>query len=202
MTRDYKKVSSKSNSGESAGPFLLGLFIGLLLGLGIALGVAWYINKMPSPFVSKEKPTALPGAETKLEPPAPLPKQEEKPAKVPTAKDKPRFDFYKILPGAEEPVTDQELRQAAKQKEPSKDLYFLQAGAFQNLTYADNLKARLALLGVEAGIQSATLADKSVWHRVRAGPYSKIDEINRVRTALKQNGIDTSLIKVRDAQAR
>lgn len=204
MIRDYKKTSSKSNSGKSAEPFLLGLFIGLLLGLGIALGVAWYINKMPSPFVNKDKTTSLPsGAETKLEPPsAPQPKPEEKLVKTPNAKDKPRFDFYKILPGAEEPVTDQELRQAAKQKEPSKDTYFIQAGAFQNITDADNLKAKLALMGVEAGIQSATLADKSVWHRVRAGPYNKIDEINRVRTSLKQNGIDTSLIKVHDAQAR
>ncbi|MGH8751735.1 MAG: SPOR domain-containing protein [Burkholderiales bacterium] len=193
MSRDYKRTSGKSNSGKSAGPFLLGLFIGLLLGLAIALGVAWYINKMPSPFTSKEKPPALP--ETRLEPPAPQLKAEEKQAK--TGKSKPRFDFYKILPGAEEPVTDQELRQAAKQ--PSKDLFFLQAGAFQNLADADNLKAKLALLGVEASIQSATLPDKGLWHRVRAGPYSKVDELNRVRATLKQNGIDASLIKVRDA---
>ena len=208
MTRDYKKVSSKSNSGESAGPFLLGLFIGLLLGLGIALGVAWYINKMPSPFVSRDKPAAgLPGSETKLEPPAPqvAPKQEEKQAKATpktATKDKPRFDFYKILPGSEEPVTEQELKQAAKQPGPSKDVYFLQAGAFQNLSDADNLKAKLALLGVEANIQSANLAEKGLWHRVRVGPYTKVDELNQMRGTLKQNGIDTSLIKVHDAPAR
>lgn len=207
MTRDYKKISGKSNSGKSGGSFLLGLFIGLLLGLGIALAVAWYINKIPSPFVSKEKPTALPGAETKLEPPAPqvAPKQEEKQAKATsktTTKDKPRFDFYKILPGSEEPVTEQELKQAAKQPSLSKDVYFLQAGAFQNLPDADNLKAKLALLGVEANIQSANLAEKGVWHRVRVGPYTKVDELNHMRSTLKQNGIDTSLIKVHDAPTR
>lgn len=204
MSRDYKTDSNKSSSSNSASSFFLGLFIGLLLGLGIALGVAWYINKLPSPFVSREKPPAnLPGSETKAEPPAPqvAPKQEEKQTKA-TPKDKPRFDFYKILPGVEEPVTEKELKQAAKQPSLSKDVYFLQAGAFQNLPDADNLKAKLALLGVEANIQSAALADKGVWHRVRVGPYINVDELNRMRATLKQNGIDTSLIKVHDAAAR
>jgi cell division protein FtsN len=204
VSRDYKTDSNKSSSSNSASSFFLGLFIGLLLGLSVALGVAWYINKLPSPFISREKPPAnLPGSETKVEPPAPqaAPKQEEKQTKA-TPKDKPRFDFYKILPGVEEPVTEKELKQAAKQPSLSKDVYFLQAGAFQNLSDADNLKAKLALLGVEANIQSAALADKGVWHRVRVGPYINVDELNRMRATLKQNGIDTSLIKVHDAAAR
>jgi len=35
---------------------------------------------------------------------------------------------------------------------------------------------------------------------VRMGPYAKLDEINKVRQALAQNGIDASLIKVKDQQ--
>jgi cell division protein FtsN len=203
VSRDYKTDSSKSSSGNSGSSFLLGLFVGLILGLCIALVVAWYINKLPSPFVSRDKPPAsLPGSESKAEPPVPqtAPKQEEKQAKAAT-KDKPRFDFYKILPGVEETVTEKELKQAAKQPSSTKDIYFLQAGAFQNISDADNLKAKLALLGVEAKIQSATLADKVVWHRVRVGPYTNIDDLNRMRATLKQNGIDTSLIKVHDSPA-
>ena len=203
MSRDYKSDSSKSSSGNSGSSFLLGLFVGLILGLSVALVVAWYINKLPSPFVSRDKPAAsLLGSEIKVEPPAPqaAPKQEEKQAKA-TPKDKPRFDFYKILPGVEETVTEKELKQAAKQPSPTKDIYFLQAGAFQNISDADNLKAKLALLGVEAKIQSATLADKGVWHRVRVGPYTNIDDLNRMRATLKQNGIDASLIKVHDSPA-
>ena len=203
MSRDYKTDSSKSSSGNSGSSFLLGLFVGLILGLSAALVVAWYINKLPSPFVSRDKPPAsLLGSEIKVEPPAPqaAPKQEEKQAKA-TPKDKPRFDFYKILPGVEETVTEKELKQAAKQPSPTKDIYFLQAGAFQNMSDADNLKAKLALLGVEAKIQSATLADKVIWHRVRVGPYTNVDDLNRMRATLKQNGIDTSLIKVHDTTA-
>ncbi|HYA20017.1 MAG TPA: SPOR domain-containing protein [Burkholderiales bacterium] len=203
MSRDYKTNSSGSSLGNTGSAFLLGLLVGLILGLTTALVVAWYVNKIPSPFVSREKPPpSLPGAESKIEQPAPqiAPKQEEKQAKA-TTKEKPRFDFYKILPGVEEPVTEKELRQAAKQPGPTKDVYFLQAGAFQNISEADNLKAKLALMGVEAKIQSATLADKGVWHRVRVGPYTNVDELNRMRTTLKQNGIDASLIKVHDTTA-
>jgi len=90
------------------------------------------------------------------------------------------------------------------QKSPAatgeREMFFLQAGAFPNATDADNLKARLALLGVEATIQTATLPDKGVWHRVRIGPYASIEELNRARDTLKQNGYDTSLVKVQDSE--
>ena len=58
------------------------------------------------------------------------------------------------------------------------------------------MKARLALLGVEAEVQTTPLPDKGLWYRVRAGPYTAIEELNRTRDILKQNGIETTLIKV------
>jgi cell division protein FtsN len=77
----------------------------------------------------------------------------------------------------------------------STPLYYLQAGAFQNPTDADNLKAQLALLGVEATIQTRELGDKGVFHRVRVGPFHAMDEINRTRTLLTQNNIPVTLVK-------
>ncbi len=171
MSKDYKRPEPKTRSGGSS--LLIGLLIGLVLGLGIALGVAWYINKMPSPFLSRPpapKNDLPKGAQT----PVP-PKGGEKSAKTPEGKQ--RFDFYKILPGTEEPATDQQLRDAQKKKSTtaSRETFFLQAGAFQGAPDADNLKARLALLGVEATIQTTTLPDKGVWHRVRVGPYTSVE---------------------------
>lgn len=168
----------------------IGILIGLVLGLAVALGVAWYINKMPTPFQQKAPPEKHEPAKT-VEP-AKTPEKNGKPV----AEAKPRFDFYKILPGVEEPATDQQLRDA---KGAAKESFYLQAGAFQNAPDADNLKARLALLGMQASIQTTTLPDRGVWHRVRIGPYGNVEELNRTRDALKKNGIDTTLIKVRDA---
>jgi cell division protein FtsN len=118
--------------------------------------------------------------------------------------EQPKFDFYKILPGQEEPVSEKELRERARaprgQQEASKDVYFIQAGSFQNPAEADNQKARLAILGFESSVEPANLPDKGTWYRVRLGPYKKVDELNRVRQQLAQNGIEASLIKIKEQQ--
>ena len=186
MSRDYKGIRRGSGGGGSA--FLSGLFVGLLLGLGIAVGIAWYIYRGPSPFLSKEKP-----AEAKPEKPVSARPENGRPP----APDKPRFEFYKILPGSEQPMTDRELKEAAKQ--PPRDLYFLQAGSFQDAADADNLKAKLALLGVEASINTVILPDKGTWHRVRLGPYMRVEDVDRARELLKQNGVEAGLIKAKEA---
>jgi cell division protein FtsN len=193
MSKDYKKPEPKSRSG-GGGSLLVGILIGLVLGLGIALAVAWYINKMPSPFQTSRTPPKSEPAKGEKAAPAP------KPEAAKAQEGKPRFDFYKILPGNEEPATDQQMKEA-QQKATSmavKETFFLQAGAFPNAPDADNLKARLALLGVEATVQTTTVPDKGVWHRVRVGPYTSVEELNRTRDTLKQNGIETALIKVRE----
>ena len=110
---------------------------------------------------------------------------------------KPRFDFYKILPGSEEAVTDKEFKRTPATGKV-KDVYFLQVAAFQNPSDADNMKAKLALAGIETQIQTATLPDGKVWHRVRLGPFSAQEEINSSRTLLKDNQIEANLIKVRE----
>ncbi len=187
MAKDYKPrtVARKKNGGGT----LLGIFIGLLLGLVIAVGIAWYLNKTPIPFLNKAKPPEKAAAE----PGKTLAKPDDKTAQQ---AEKPRFEFYKILPGAEEPVTEKQIKQAAKAGARAEN-YLLQAGSFQNPADADNLKARLALLGVEAAVEPINLAEKGTWYRVRLGPYSKLDEINRLRQTLAQNGIEASLVKVK-----
>lgn len=188
MAKEYKpRVAAKKKSG---GGTLLGIFIGLILGLCIAVGVAWYMNKTPIPFLTRAKPPEKAAAE----PGKAVVKPDEKTTQQ---VEKPRFEFYKILPGAEEPVTDQQIKQAAKAGAPA-EKFLLQAGSFQNPADADNLKARLALLGVEAGVEPIDLPEKGTWYRVRVGPYTKIDEINRVRQTLAQNGIEASLVKIKD----
>lgn len=197
MNRDYKNVGTARNTAQSGNPMGVGILIGLLLGLCIALGVALYINKGVNPFAQKQKQTAAkeaPGRDpAKAATPAENP---DKAGATAATQTKPRFDFYKILPGTEEAVTDKEFRRAAPAS--VKEVYFLQVAAFQNPSDADNMKARLALAGIEAQIQTATLPDGQVWHRVRVGPLRGQDELSKSRTALKENNIEPNLIKVRE----
>src|SRR6266436_4936527 len=191
MSFDYKQLSP-SLRPDSSGSFLIGLFFGFLLGLGVAAGIAIYFFKTPIPFADRTRvpEKAPPAGQAVPEPP-----------QAAKAEDKPRFDFYRILPGKEETVTERQMREAAKQAgKPGapKDTYFLQAGSFQNPADADNLKARLALMGMEANVEPANLAEKGVWYRVRLGPYTRVDEINRVRQQLTQNGVVASLVRITD----
>jgi cell division protein FtsN len=201
MPKDYHKHQKKRSDGHG-GSMFVGILIGLVLGLSIALGVAWYINKMPNPF--REKAQAAPGKAdpVKTAPPA-------KTAETTAADDKgPRFTFPEILKG--EGGTEKSSRDSSKGDKGEKtdktstttprEAFFLQAGSFQSAPDADNLKARLALVGIEAAIQTTNLPDKGVWHRVRIGPYSDVEELNRVRSVLKQNGVDAALVKVREAE--
>ena len=196
----------------SQGNFLAGMGVGVLIGLAVSLGIAFYLNRTPIPFMSaKPKAPEKNGAAGKAPPIAGLPQGGAVPGVPASATaEKPKFDFYRILPGSEEPVSDKELRErerqqraAAKsggssQQESSKDVYFIQAGSFQNPADADNQKARLAILGFESSVEPANLPDKGTWYRVRMGPYAKVEEINKVRQALAQNGIEANLIKVKD----
>lgn len=180
---------------------LAGVLIGLFVGLAAAIGVAVYINKSPSPFVEKVKPAARPEQQAAQEPAAPVQPAPAAPAdKSAKPVEKQRFEFYDILQGKEAPVTEQEVKASAAQQPAGKlkENYFLQAGAFQTDGEADNLKAKLALMGVEAQIQTANIPDKGVWHRVRVGPFANIEELNKTRGLLSKNGIQATLVKIRE----
>jgi cell division protein FtsN len=199
VTRDYKPAPQKKKPAGNGSPFLIGMLVGLLLGIGASVGVALFVKDGGNPFVAKV--TSSPNASTAANTPA----SEHSPsaeAAVPGVKSpaKPRFDFYTILPGSEKQVTEQEIKQAQTSKQEadktSGENYFLQVGAFQTEQEADNMKAKLALLGLEAVIQTATIPDKGVWHRVRVGPFVQIDDINKARTELVKNNIDSTLLKI------
>jgi len=195
-----------ASPSRSGGGFLLGVFFGLVLGLGIALGVAFYLNKTQLPFLGKAKPAAgRDAAPDPAKPPAIAGMPQGGGAPAAKGAEKPKFDFYRILPGGEEPVSDRELKDAARaaknQPEAAKGVYLIQAGSFQNPADADNQKAKLAILGFESSVEPTNLPDKGTWYRVRLGPYTSLDELNRVRRVLAQNGIDGSLVKVKDLAA-
>ena len=80
----------------------------------------------------------------------------------------------------------------------ARGVYFIQAVSFQNPADADNQKAKIAILGFESAVEPTVLPDKGTWYRVRMGPYTALEELNRVRRVLSQNGIDASLVKVKD----
>ncbi|MCR4298907.1 MAG: SPOR domain-containing protein [Gallionella sp.] len=189
------KPAAPRKSGSS---LLTGILVGMVIGVGMAAGLAWYIMKSPSPFVQKEQAAAKPLMDV-AKPAVPA----ETPASG-VSEGKPRFEFYKVLtdkqdaavvaPTDKSRIITQPLVDNKAESKPlaAADPHFLQAGSFSKADDAEKLKARLALLGLESSIQTATIPDKGVWYRVRLGPYKDMDELNRTRDSLKQNGVEAT----------
>ena len=114
---------------------------------------------------------------------------------------KPKFDFYTLLPELEVVIPEEEkqpLQPKATNNKPATYTggYLLQAGSFQKFNEADTLKARLALLGVEAHIQSVEV-NNTKWHRVRIGPSNDRQALEQLRKRLRTNHIDTLLMQAK-----
>ena len=73
--------------------------------------------------------------------------------------------------------------------------YVLQAGAFQASGQAEELKARIALLGLGARVESASIGGKTVY-RVRMGPYGTAGELADAKRKLARGGLPGMAIKV------
>jgi cell division protein FtsN len=199
LSRDQKPRAKSKSAPKSGGGVLAGIFIGLLLGAIVAAAAAWYFMRVApvrSPEVApRTAPPPAPGATA----PAPI-ALPGKPGDRPV--EKPQFDFYKILPqgdsaapgSAKPPANAGTAADAPKAPAPTEKLY-LQVGAFQDPAEADNLKARLALLGIEASAQRVEVPDKGTLHRVRVGPYAKPEELDAVRAQLAQAGIPVAVVK-------
>ena len=102
------------------------------------------------------------------------------------------------MPGSESKVSPEEenrLKESVQQPVIQQS-YFLQVGAFQTGEEAYNMKAKLALQGFEALVQTATIPEKGVWHRVRVGPLKDLEQINKTKKDLLANGFKADLIKV------
>ena len=84
---------------------------------------------------------------------------------------------------------------AAKIERPG--VYVLQAGSYRNEADADRVRAQLALQGVDARVQRVAV-DADVWHRVRIGPITNLEELNKVRRQLRAAEVDALVIRVGD----
>lgn len=74
--------------------------------------------------------------------------------------------------------------------------YILQAGAFQASGDAEQLKARIALLGLSARVESAQINDKTMY-RVRMGPYGTASELADAKRKLGNGGLPALAIRAK-----
>ncbi len=201
------KRSSKNQARRNGGggiPGWVWLVVGLLAGLAIAVAVVtggkW---KGVDALLPRPNPEARPPAQP-----------EEPVAQDAPAPRKPKYEFYDVLRDKEVVIPDAELnaqaqveaeqaQQAAQADpadvpppaEPADGVRFLiQAGAFRSLADADAVKARIALTGEIARVESAQVEGGTIY-RVRLGPYPNASTLAAAKQALASHGIDAVAIR-------
>ncbi len=185
--RDYRpKRKSTGFSGWT------GVLCGLALGLGVA-AVVYIKDHRP------DAPIAKAGKTDRRKSRGNEPQDAE--AADSGAEDSAKsYAFYDMLPKFEVviPEKEKDVRPDIKSvPETRRGTYVLQAGSYKNFADADRVRAQLALQGVESKVQKVTV-DNDTWHRIRIGPISKLDELNRLRQILRKADVDVLVIRVGD----
>lgn len=189
MPRDYKRAPRQSTPRRVV-PGWVWMLAGLAVGLFVAFLV--YLDKNAGSQIAAERPAAS------------APPGDRRPAPKPRKEGRPRFEFYTILPEVEVRVSDADIQprreppaSATAEKVSGKGVYILQVGSFRSPEQADRLKASLALIGLEAGVQKVALDGNETWHRVRLGPFKDTDDVNAARTRLRENGHDAVVLRIK-----
>ncbi|EGV52098.1 SPOR domain-containing protein [Candidatus Endoriftia persephone] len=198
---DFKHRATPKERKRSERSCGLWFFSGLISG-AFVMGLVWlqYGPQMAAgqiPGVSKQ----------------PVAEPRSAPAKPPET-PKPHFDFYTILPEMEVLIPEEEInapepapaaipppvQKAHVETRPvakDKSAYILQMGSFRKFADADRMKARLALIGIEAEIQRVSINNNQTYHRVRSRPYPNRQALNHDLALARQNQIKTLIIKLK-----
>ncbi len=72
--------------------------------------------------------------------------------------------------------------------------YILQAGAFGGSGDAETVKAKIAMLGLNARVEAAEIGGKTVY-RVRMGPYGTASELADAKAKLSSGGLPAMAVK-------
>lgn len=218
MTRNPFTKQTGQGMNTQRGGTLLGLIIGALIGLAAALAVAVYITKVPVPFMNKSQSRGPDhdAAEAKKnrdwDPNAPL--YGKKTAKPPAASGGPVTDVTPQKPAAAPVAPAEPVAKTAKPPaDPIGDLakaklaapaatpgadpfsYFVQVGAFRTPEDAEQQRAKISLMGLEAKVTEREQSGRTVY-RVRLGPFDKKDDADKAKERLDGSGIETALVRV------
>ena len=204
MSRDYKPRPKGKYAGQRRQQFDrepgVGLWKWMLITAIIISFVVFLVYlrstgpKQIIPPPGSESTSGKPGAEN-----ATAAKEEKKPEVKPGPKA-PQFDFYTILPEKEVVVPEYEIKTRTREERVGKakeSHYILQAGSFKTFKEAEQLRAKLATMGMESAIQKAKVGSVN-WYRVKMGPYTQMPSINTIRARLRQNGIDVIITETGD----
>lgn len=185
MPKDYKHIKPNKKKSSTNKNHLKSFSAGLIVGLFFSvIGYFYQQNRIhQTKFIRSEMIVEKPSPEIKQNKGTPPP----------------TFDFYQILPNMEVNFSEWEAKDDEKteQKNEEKNVYILQIGSFRQYEAADEVKAKLALMGITADIQRVVINGKDIRHRVRIGPYTGSEKLSVVRQQLVKNNLKYMLLELK-----
>lgn len=207
MGRDYAARNRRPAARAAGLPGWVWLVAGLSMGLVVACIV--YIGRPTQPMPMA--PAGGAGAhKTRLK------------VEIPPVEE-PRFDFYTLLE-KEQLVVSGETRPRPPTQNPARPVapsaataapsagvaptaraapaspgitrYLVLAGSFREAANAEAHRAKLALAGIEARIETVATQDRATLHRVRIGPANSLEQAQGIAAKLKSQGMDSRVVKV------
>ncbi len=175
------------------GRTLIAFVSGLVAGLLIAAVAAIAITQAPVPFLNKVK---RPGDLVQSSNDGKLPDPNKSLYSAPPAPIDNSKGAQAVLQAEQMPIPKFEARPGTAPTEPEASHYLLQAGAYKTSGDADSMRARLALLGLDARVSPVEQGGVTLY-RVRIGPYGQVDEVNKTRKLLADNKIEAQVLRVR-----
>jgi cell division protein FtsN len=186
--RDYKRRQRHSLEFARLREFGAGAILGIIVA---TVGTVYYMSgHQNSAHERTEAPRPDPHRAAPADPEAGT-----------TAASAQKYDFYEMLPNFEVvvPEKDKEVKRdlpaTARIERPG--VYVLQAGSYRNEADADRVRAQLAKEGIDAKVQRVAV-DTDVWHRVRIGPITRLEDLNKLRRQLQAADVDALVIRVGD----
>ena len=200
MAKDYKNTPKRKSNKTTTMPGWVWMLGGLSIGLFVAYLV--YLNDHPVQMGKTSKQAPIIEKSRSAEPVQKSANPEQKTSQQENngQAQKPRFDFYNLLPEMEVLIPDQEIA-AEREKNSSGEqvIYDLQVGSFRQFEDADRLRVRLALMSFESHIQRVTISgnynSEQTWFRVRVGPFKSAREMGKVRNQLRDQAMDPIVLK-------
>ena len=191
MPKDYKNIKPREGKTGSAVSHVLSLLMGLCLGLLAAVYIYYFVPRTDLGGITKTPEKEHASASVTPPPDDKSKKTQDLP--------EPKFDFYKILPNREINISEwiADNREKDKPVDDDPGLYIFQVGSFKDYESADQIKARLALIGIQAEIQRVVINGQDSRHRVRIGPYKDPEMLKEISKRLNANGLEYMLLKLR-----
>lgn len=119
------------------------------------------------------------------------------PVSEPAGKQQPRFDFYDLLKETKVEIPDTiapnpEIVPEAASPEVE---YILQVASFRGESEAEQLRAELILLNLDAQVEQAKIRNGETWHRVLVGPFVSRSRLAKARSTLISHNHEALVLK-------